>query len=403
MKIGIIIRKLNIKGGVQRHVLGLAKELKKLGHGIKIYTFVYSKADCYPELLDGLEIISLDYLPGPGRFGAIGYLNYFIGLVREARASKALAALIDQDTKILNPHDHVSYKVAYFFKQKFKNIPSVWTIHDMPTKAFSFTRDRAVNPALRLSPLKKVFYWLVDKYDIGKYIKVQDAIAVLNKSDKEWARRYFGKDAVIIHNGIDLSHFPFSERKAPSSRTAKLLMSGIFMPHRRFEDGIRALKVLLEKNYVVSLRIAGDYNNGAAYFKEISRLVSDLGLEPYVNFLGRVSEDELLGIYRENDVFLFPNHMQSWGLSVFEAMATGLPVVVSKSTGASEVLTHREDAMLVAPKNPDELASAIAEIIKDPNLYATLSVTGRRFVEKEISWSRIAIAMQKVFNAQLSH
>jgi len=59
MKIAIIVKKLNIKGGTQRQALSLAKELKKLGHEIKLYTFFYSNENCYADLLEGFEVIVL--------------------------------------------------------------------------------------------------------------------------------------------------------------------------------------------------------------------------------------------------------------------------------------------------------------------------------------------------------
>ena len=178
-------------------------------------------------------------------------------------------------------------------------------------------------------------------------------------------------------------------------------MNGIFMPHRRFEDGIEALKILQEKGFKAKLTIAGDTQGNFSYYQLIKSLVGRLNLETDVNFLGLVSEKTLLETYFSNDIFIFPNHLQSWGLAVFEAMATGLPVIVSKSAGASEVLKHRENALLVEPKSPGELAAAIDKLIDNPDLYSALSAAGRRFVEEEISWSRIARIMQEIFSAQL--
>ncbi len=402
MKIGIIVRKLNVNGGVQRHVFYLARELKKLGHSIKLYTFIYDKEGCYPELLGDMEVVSFGYLPQPPHLKILGYFNYFIGLAREASASKKLAALIDRDTQILNPHDHVCYKVAYFFKRRVKNIPSVWMMHDLPTKTFSLIRGQAIGAASRISPIKRLFYRFVDSYEIGKYIKKQDAIAVLDGRDQQWAKEYFDTDAVIIRNGVDVEKFKFTARQALVAKQAQLLMNGIFMPHRRFEDGIEALKILIDRGYDARLEITGGAGENQGYYDKIQKLVSSLQLNDRVKFLGQVSEAELLESYRRNQIFLFPNHLQSWGLAVFEAMATGLPVIVSKSAGASEVLSHRENALLVQPKSPDELATAIAELIENPSLYGALSATGRLFVEKEISWLRTALMMQKIFSTLAS-
>ena len=386
-----------MRGGVQRHSLSLAHALENLGHKVKLYTFIYKPQDCYAELMRGLEVVSLDYLPQPPRLRFLGYVNYFIGLNKEAAAAKKLASLIDRDTDILNPHDHVCYKTAYFFKRRIKNIPSVWTMHDMPTKTFSLLREKELNPDFAVSPLKRFFYWLADKYDIGKYIKNQNRIAVLDSRDQKWVKDFFGLEATIIRNGLNINDFPHRARESSRGRRCRLFMNGIFMPHRRFEDGVRAVKILRDTGYEVSAEIAGDYGIDNQYYDKLSKLVSELGLSDRIRFLGLLSETDLVKKYKESDIFLFPNHLQSWGLAVFEAMATGLPVIVSKSAGASEVLTHRKNAMIVQPKRPDEFASAIAELIENSDLYRALNTAGRRFAEEEISWSRTARMMDEIF------
>lgn len=396
MKIAIIVRKLNVNGGVQRHVFYVAQELKKLGHQIKLYTFIYAQ-DCYPDLTRGLEIISLGKLPQPPRTKILDYFNYFIGLAREAAASKKLAALIDRDTEILNPHDHVCYKVAYFFKKRVKNIPAVWTMHDMPTKTFSLIREQAVNHDQKISALKRFFYAVTDWYDIKKYISAQDAMAVLDSRDQEWAKKYFNKNAAIIRNGVDLKKFVFQKHQPIQEKQVRLFMNGIFMPHRRFEDGIAALKILVDRGYDAHLEIAGATGAINGYYVKIQQLVGNLKLGERVKFLGQVSEADLLESYKRNQIFLFPNHLQSWGLAVFEAMATGVPIIVSRSAGASEVLTDGENALLVEPKNHQALAAHIMKLADNHDLYARLSKSGRAFVERNISWAKLALDMEKLF------
>lgn len=397
MKIAIIIRKLNVRGGVQRHVLSLAHEYKKLGHRVKLYTFIADPEEAYAELMAGLDITSLNFLPQPSRMKFLGHFNYFIGLWREARAAKRLAYLIDRDVDILNPHDHVCYKAAYFFKKLIGPVPSVWMIHDLPTKTFSLLRARELNPNLRTPLIKRFFYWLIDKYEILKYIKKQDQIAVLDKRDQEWVRDYFDKQAFLVRNGIEIARFPYRAREPISPRGCRLLMNGIFLSHRRFEDGLEAARILKDKGYDIEVTIVGDQSGDRGYYDKIKSLVIQLNLTAQVKFPGRLSEQELLASYHHHDIFLFPNHLQSWGLTVFEAMATGLPVIVSKSAGASEVLTHRENALIALPKSPATIAQGVEELIGSRSLYSHLSRNGRKFVEANISWGRLAGEMEKIF------
>ncbi len=391
MKIAIIVRRMNVRGGTQRQALGLARELKKLGHQVKLYTFVYSPGDCFPEFLSGLEVVSLNYYPR--------YSNYFINYFSENRACRALAAMIDRDTEVLNPHDQVAYRVAAYFKKDVKNIPSVWMSNDLPTKQFSFWKESQINPDHSAPLIKKIIWRLIDWYEINKFIKPQNAITVLDNMNKDHMRKFIGKDAMVVRSGIDLNEFSFVKRSPLQNKSAKILATGIFFPHRRFEDAISAAKILRDGGYDVELNIVGDHQSDKSYYQKLAKLVKDCGLESAVNFLGKVSDEELRRQYAANDIFVFPNHMQTWGLVVMEAMATGLPVVVSKTTGAAEVLKNGENAILVNPKSPDEVADAIRQLIDDTNLYSRLSQNGRKFVEENISWSKYAQRMSAAFEA----
>lgn len=395
MNIAIIVRKLNVTGGTQRQALSLAREFKQQGHRVVLYTFLYDKKRCYPDLLEDLDVRSLAYYPLHSYF--------FLDLIREQNAAKNLASLIERDTDILHPHDQASHRVAYYFKKKIKNIPSVWMMNDLPIKRWSFWREQQMNPSLSLSFIKTFAYWLFDFYEIQKFIRAQDAITVLDDKDKEWVRYYFKKQAIVVRSGLDSNRFFYTPR-THVSRPAQLLMSGIFFTHRRFEDGIKAIKILKGQGCDVVLSIRGAHRADDPYVRRLQQLVHRLDLQRYVTFAGPTSSDrEHARTLVHADIFLFPNHLQSWGLVVFEAMATGTPVVVSKSAGASEVLTDKKNALLVNPKSPAEIAKAVKTLIDNPALYRRLSRNGRMFVEQNISWSRQAKKLLALFEDILKH
>ena len=396
MKIACIIRRLNVRGGVQRHVLSLAHELVAQGHDVTVYTFVLDPIQCFADLLTGVRIVSLDAGGAPSRLPS-GVIRRRIA---ERRREQALAHLIDVGTDILNPHDSVCYRVAAFFKRDVANVPSVWTMHDLPLRALGVLRDRS--HAGTPSP-----WWLrflrsvADRYDIFRYIRIQDRIVVLDGRDREWVSWYFGREASVVRNGIDLQSFPYVRRRAIARRPVRLLMVGIFLPHRRFEDGIEALAALRERKNDATLMIIGTHRPDDPYYARVRAFIDNRGLRDRVNFRGSVSDEELRAAYEGHDIFLFPNHLQSWGLAVFEAMARGMPVIVSRSTGASEVLTDGRDALIVPPESPADIAVAIRRLLDHPELYESLSRNGRRFVEEHISWRKVAAVMEGIFKEEL--
>ena len=385
MKIAIIVRKLNIKGGTQRQAIMLARDLKERGHDVALYTFLYAPADCYEAELRDLRVVTLGNYPRSSPF--LFWKEYNI--------ARKLALLIDRDTELLNPHDQVVYRVAAYFKRGIKNIPSVWMMNDLPTKFFSLMRDREMNPASRQGVIKRILGYVLDWFDIHRFIAMQDEIAVLDDRDRKWIKTYFHRDAVVVRNGIDGNAFQYGEHLLPGEKV-NLLMTGIFFPHRRFEDGIDALKLLVDADIDANLTIIGDYG-ASGYARYIKSHIASLGLESRVTLRGRVTEEELKAAYQDHDIFLFLSHLQSWGIAVFEALASGLPVIVSRTSGASEVLEDCLNALVVDPKHPDQVAQAVMRLLKNAGLYGQLSKNGRALVEQKISWKNYADSMLRVF------
>lgn len=377
-------------------VAAVADEFQKIGHNVVVYTFQYVPENCYSEILKNVKVVSLGTHIPKG--------NYLVNFILENRNAKHLAALIDKDIDILNPHDQTSYRVAYYFKKGVKNAPSVWMMNDMPTKTWFYWRESRFDPTKKPPLLKYVLYWLLDWYETHTFIKAQDTVMVLDFRDRDWVREYFGKDAIVIRNGADLSQYRYRERSIGTRRPIKLLMHGIFFNHRRFEDGLLSLKQLLDRGYDIRLSIAGDYNADKKYYARIAHMVEELELSSRVDFLGIFATNEkLFECFDSHDIFIFPNHLQSWGIVPFEAMATGLPVIVSRGAGASEILSHGENAMLVDPLSPDQIVGAVSRLIDDEHLYADLSANGRKFVEKNISWEKYAKDMFKIFEETINH
>lgn len=385
MKIAMIVRKMNIRGGVQRHVLSLAKELTARGHDVTLYTFSFSPEHCYPEMLDACKVISLDKTPD-------SWTRLLPEFLHEYRQARHLALLIDPHTDVLNP-DHATHRVAYYFKKYVRNIPSVWMMHDIPLRSIARMRM----PHTKRSVLRRFLGALLDYYETSRFINAQDYLTVHGNRDREWVREYFHKNAEVVHSGIDPAYFTYRAKQPPRKNSVTLLMSGIFLPHRRFEDGIEAASLLKAQGYKVHLRIIGDYNFDTSYYCVLKEVAECRGIIQEVTFCGNISEEELLNHYYTSDILVFPNHLQSWGLAVFEAMACGMPVIVSHTAGASEILTHGENALIINPKSPQEIASAVRHLIAQPDIYTHLSKNGRAFVETHLSWKELADTMEHIF------
>jgi glycosyltransferase involved in cell wall biosynthesis len=167
------------------------------------------------------------------------------------------------------------------------------------------------------------------------------------------------------------------------------------MPHRRLEDAIQAVAQLARGGIKVRLLLAGSERSYPQYVKSLKALANRLGVDHEVTFTGKIPDDEIRDLYAACDAFLFPNHQQTWGLAVFEAMACGCPVLVSRGAGAHEVLTDGRNALLFSPRNPDELAAKIECLVTNPQLKYEIARNGTRIVCETYNWAQFADQIQR--------
>jgi len=401
MNIAMIFRKLNV-GGTQRHALSVAVELKKQGHAVTLYALYHPTNEGFSDVIAQFPTISLrkeiHHVPQTKNlFGRIA--RFFENIPEENADARALARMIDLKTDILNPHhDPFTYKTAYYYKKYVRQIPSIWMMNDLTTKYGSFMRAHALHPERKLSMGRRIAYALFDWWEM-RFIRNQDAIMALDQRDADWAQQYFHTPATVVHSGIDADQFPYHEHKSvPKDGEIKLLMVGIFFEHRRFEDTLDAMAILKKEGYRPRLTLIGRMQD-QRYYDVIEKKIFALNLEDDVRRMGSVSEEALRSAYKEHDIFIFPSHMQSWGIAVVEAMASGIPVIVSRTTGAADVLADGDNALLVNPKSPQEIAAAIKRLVRDPELFRDMPRRARAFVETSLTWSVCADKFLACFEA----
>lgn len=406
MKIAIIVHHLDVNGGTQRQAVWLASTLSGRGHEVKLYTFRYSPEECYPELLKELEVVSLfvgkNSMPNWIRMRNVPVLKYLgtlFSIQRETKQARVLAGMIDHDTELLNPHDRVGHRVSYFFKKYARNIPSVWNMNDPHSMRWMADKLADVDPEFRQPLWKKKLYALRDWYENVRFVAGQDVIVVMDRFNQELVKKYFDRDAYIVRSGPGLEGARVTKRTLPGGGI-RLLTSGIFFPHRRFEDAIEALRILLGSGYNVELDIVGNEHSSPRYSEKLRRIVYEKNLQSFVHFLGKVSEEDLDGCYRKDHIYLSPHHLQPVCFGVFEAMARGMPVVVA-TIGAREIFVHKKHAMIVNPKDPEDMSAAVKEIIDTPHLYEELSEQGLEYIRNNRSWEKYADEMHAVYQRVL--
>ncbi|MES2953214.1 MAG: glycosyltransferase family 4 protein [Patescibacteria group bacterium] len=396
MRIGIIFECLEIAGGGERQAIMLARALLEQGDEVTLYTLSVNCERCFPSDIASLRIVT----PSTARRLSKSKIRFF-GLlfqkIDELRRARELALLLPDDLDAINPHEMFAAKVAYFYKRRHPHVRSIMMLNDVYTASWSLLDDPLFGPKPR-SFFARIRGAIIDRFD-QIYVRAQDIVLVLNERSIALAKRYLRVNARVIRSAADVEHFQYKAR-APiaAGRPIEILASGIMYVHRRYEDTIRAVALLRRGGLSVRLRIIGEWNHkasGRTYYEKLRALVAELGLEDAVVFSGAVSEEELRAAYYRADMLVAATHMQTWGLATFEALATGLPVIISKTAGAAEVLTDGEHALLVEPGDPNDIARVIKRLAEDPVLYSRISSEGAAYVRRSFSWDRYARDMRQ--------
>jgi glycosyltransferase involved in cell wall biosynthesis len=200
-------------------------------------------------------------------------------------------------------------------------------------------------------------------------------------------------EAKIIHWGIEIDTFPFQ----PQVNREQLLFAGQIGRHKGVHTAIEALQILVRDHGLtsLSLTIAG---SGAdrEYEAELHRLTRAGGLEQHVRFIGFVPRDRLPELYQAHGLLLFPSIVdEGLGLSMLEAMATGLAVVGTASGGSAEILHHERTGLVFPKEDAADCAARILRLLSDDQLFEQLRHNGRQIVEQEFTIDRAIESIER--------
>ncbi len=185
-------------------------------------------------------------------------------------------------------------------------------------------------------------------------------------------------DITIIPNGIDVTSFGSSKCKLKSNvdeRSKKILWIGRFSR----EKGVRYLieaTCILKKQYSEDLKLI--LVGHGADENILKNLVNQLNLKQNVVFTGKVQNCDVAFYMKDSDVFVLPSLTEGFPNVLLEALAAGLPVVATNVCGVPEIIIDRENGLLVQPKDSQEIADRIREILEDKELRNKISRNNKK-------------------------
>lgn len=172
-----------------------------------------------------------------------------------------------------------------------------------------------------------------------------------------------------------------------------LLFVGRLNVRKNLENLLKAIALMEDKQ--VPLVIVGE-----AEWKtpELADIMSDQRIRQRIIMIGSISDQDLLAVYALSTVFCFPSFAEGFGLPPLEAMASGVPIVVSNTTSLPEVCGNA--GTYADPHEPPAIAQAIDSLLSNSNLYDQKKNEGIRRAD-QFTWKKTAIAFMNCLNKAL--
>jgi glycosyltransferase involved in cell wall biosynthesis len=184
---------------------------------------------------------------------------------------------------------------------------------------------------------------------------------------------------VVVPEPIDLADWRrrFAEAGGVRAVRPTVLSVARMYPRKRLNDLLLAAAILRERIPTAQIRIVGEGPESAS----LRALHRELGLGDTAVLLGEVTRRMLAVEYVSAHCFCLPTVQEGFGLVFAEAMAAGLPVVACRAAAVPEIVEDRQTGLLVNPRSPRELATALETLLTNRELSEEFGQVASRRVE----------------------
>ena len=346
----------NALGGDSIGTMNLEKQLEKLGHEVFILT-----TNC-AEIIDKPNVMKFGLEDHTQNWDTVTFKRLFSSLILFF-LSFGLIKKIKPDVV----HSHTAdLGFILSFACKLNKIPIINHCHGV---SFPYKQNTSAKR-------------IIEKFCL-KYSKFNKIITVDENSLSAFKKANI-KNVIYLPNGVDIENF----NKAKTKRTNKTIF--LFVGRLEKQKGlvylIEAINILKEKSSNFEVHLIGK-GSEEAYLKE---LVSKFNFKEYIKFLGEKTYQEITDCYINSDAFILTSIWEGFPLTLLEAWAARLAVIITNVGGISKICTDKKNALIIPPQSPEKIAEVMLVLIDNKKLREQLGENGRKLVEEKYSWENTA-------------
>ena len=359
MKLLIIQPYLNIKGGVERVILEIAKH-----YNATIYTTEYDKAATFEGFKDtdikivGKDVPLADRLPYRASQGLRYGYNFYNLKIKD-------------DYDVANPHISPSEWIRH------KNEHVLWYCHTPPREVYDLY---AVRMMQRSYKEKMLYAAMTGAYKIvaKNIVKNIEEVAANSQVTRQRIKKYYSKESTVINPGIDY------ERFSEGGDDKYFVYPSRFVVNKRQEYVINAFKEYVKKtksNH--SLILAGTLSKDPEHIRYMQRL-KNLAGSAKIKFMPNPSDKKLAELYSRSTAVLFAAINEDFGIVPLEGMASSKPVISVNEGGPTETILNRKTGFLV--NSYSEMAERMQQVVDNPSMAKRMGKAGRNRIISHYSW-----------------
>lgn len=335
-----------------------------------------------------VEDVCADDLP-PSLSGRAARFAFPLLVLERARAAERSGRPYD----LINVHEPCSAAIGV--AKRLAGSPHVVvTSHGVEQRAWELALEEArlgrEGPSLR----SRFVYPATSLWQSKLGLQRADHIFCLNSEDRRYLTDWLELPADRVSQICPAATGDFADAAAERSYEGaeRVLFSGTWRKNKGIEDLVPAFRALAERLPRVELVVLG-----AGFPEAHVKAAFPPHLRDRVRCPTARSDREFAEVYASAHAFVLPSLFEGTPQTLIEAMASGLPIVTTRTCGMRDVIAHERNGLLVPIRAPEAVARALATILEDRGLRERLGRAARADALERYVWPKVALPVREVY------
>ena len=232
------------------------------------------------------------------------------------------------------------------------------------------------------------------KLIISKILKNASAIIVTCKSERDDLSTSLQSKAYIINYGatIGAKSVSLKSQLDIESSAIRIMFSGRFDKKKNLPLLLKAMPEILNFHHDLILDIAG--SGTAREVSNIKKIVSKLQLSNNVEFHGWIDQNEMSELFNSTRLLVLPSSNENFAIVVSEALSMGVPCVISKFVGTSDIVAKHHAGEIINELTPSAIAAEVIKVLSgDKNAYKKAALKATR---EDLDWAKIGMQWKRL-------